>query len=495
MRTRSDHHLLALAVTLKCFQRLGYFPAREEVPPSVVDHVRRCLDLPEGTLPMAGARTAKAHRELVRSRSGVTHDPQRARAVAAEAIRSAAASKNNPADLINVALEMLVKASLELPAYSTLDEMASRIRREVNTAIFDGVVARMPLPDRVRLEGLLDVAGPGAKSDFSRLTAPAGRASWSEFRDQVARLRWVDSLGDTERWLEGVAESKVADFAGEAAAADAGVMRDVASLKRTALLACLVHSARGKARDELAELFCKRMASITKRARNELEEIRQHHAEMSDRLIANYRSVLGHLDPRNEAEEAEALRRARLAVREAGGFEAQLADIEAVAAHLANHHMPLVAKQWRKDRATMFAFVRAAELEPTSADRSVLDAVAHALAHSHMTRDFIPDHVEGRALDLSFASEPWLRLLRDRDRPGRLNRRHFEACVFTYLWEELRTGDVAVRGSEAYANRSAPATPSPTGSRATCTSGFTPPVAPRSSRTGAASRPRAPWPP
>jgi hypothetical protein len=29
---------------------------------------------------------------------------------------------------------------------------------------------------------------------------------------------------------------------------------------------------------------------------------------------------------------------------------------------------------------------------------------------------------------------------------------HFEACVFTYLASELRTGDIAVRGSQAYAN-------------------------------------------
>lgn len=71
----------------------------------------------------------KAQRQLVRKRLGVVHDPERARAVAGDAIRSAAEVKNNPADLINVALEMLVKASLELPAFSTLDEMAGRIRR------------------------------------------------------------------------------------------------------------------------------------------------------------------------------------------------------------------------------------------------------------------------------------------------------------------------------------------------------------------------------
>jgi hypothetical protein len=70
------------------------------------------------------------------------HDPERARAVAAHAIRSAAEVKNNPADLINVALEMLVRESLELPAFSTLDAMVGRIRREVNTSMFERIGGR-----------------------------------------------------------------------------------------------------------------------------------------------------------------------------------------------------------------------------------------------------------------------------------------------------------------------------------------------------------------
>ena len=46
----------------------------------------------------------------------------------------------------------------------------------------------------------------------------------------------------------GIGEPKIADFAGEAMAADAGVLRDVAPAKRTALLACMVHVARTRAR-------------------------------------------------------------------------------------------------------------------------------------------------------------------------------------------------------------------------------------------------------
>jgi hypothetical protein len=109
-----------------------------------------------------------------------------------------------------------------------------------------------------RVNGLL--VGPWRKSDYDRLKQAAGRATWSGFREQVQHLTWVDSLGDTDRWLEGVAESKIADFAGEAQAADAAVMRDVAQPKRTALLACMVHVAQTRARDDLAEMFCRRVA-------------------------------------------------------------------------------------------------------------------------------------------------------------------------------------------------------------------------------------------
>jgi hypothetical protein len=129
-QTRSESHLLALVLSLKCFQRLGYFPTLEEIPEVVLLHVRRCLGLKEDVGPTRGERTATTQRVLVRRRVGVTYDPERALAVAADAIRTAAAVKNNPPDLINVALEMLVRASLELPGFrhAQPDDLSHPIR-------------------------------------------------------------------------------------------------------------------------------------------------------------------------------------------------------------------------------------------------------------------------------------------------------------------------------------------------------------------------------
>jgi hypothetical protein len=251
-KTSSDGSLLALVLGLKCFQRMGWFPKRDEVPEVVVSHVRRCLELGAEVVPVHGSdRTQRVHRGLIRDRVGVVHDPARARQVAAEAIREAALVKNNPPDLINVALEMLVANSLELLGFTTLDAMVSQIRGEVNREIFARIDGRISPEERARLAGVLEVGGTGGVSVFTRLKKPARRASWSRFKEQSRYLGQVDELGDTRTWLERVAESKIADFVAEASVQDAACLGDYAAVKRVALLVCLVHTARARARDDL----------------------------------------------------------------------------------------------------------------------------------------------------------------------------------------------------------------------------------------------------
>ena len=463
-RTASPESLFALVLALKCFQKMARFCSREEIPEVVVDHVRRCLGLgPEAEPDHGAARTAKWHRKQVRVRQGVAYDQRRARALAAREIRDAALVKNHPPDLINVALERLIEASLELPAFSTLDELATTIRAEVNAGIFTRIVERMGPGGQQRLQALLTVAD-GGTSMFNRLKKPAQRATWSRFKAQAEYLSQVDALGDTVAWLEGITPGKVADFAGEAAAQDIDTLSRYNPVKRLALVACLVHTARMRARDDLAEMLCKRVAANGKKAKAELEEIRLRQRAVSERLIGTYRTVLEHLDPDGETAcgtPGAGAARAVAAVEEAGGFAVQLADIEEVSAFHGDNYEVLVHRFFRKDRAVMFELVGKLEFVATSSDDSVLAALEHARAHWARRRDFIPlppaadpDDAES---GIAFASGNWRHAVTDRRHPGMAARRHFEAMMFTYLAEELRTGDIAVAGAGEYG----PADPPP----------------------------------
>lgn len=180
--TESDGALLGLVLALKCFQRMGCFPRQDEVPGVVVDHVRRCLDLGADVGVGYGSdRTQRHHRGLIRKRVGVVCDPARAREVVAEAIREAAVVKNNPPDLINVALEMLVAESLELLGFTVLDKLASAIRGEVNREIISEIFGRISAGERVGLMAVVQVGGQGSESLFTRMKKPAKRPSWSRF--------------------------------------------------------------------------------------------------------------------------------------------------------------------------------------------------------------------------------------------------------------------------------------------------------------------------
>jgi hypothetical protein len=92
----------------------------------VTRHILARLALADDVgLEQAATRSANRHREFVRSRLGVVYDAAGVRKVAEDAIRRAVQTKDNPADLINVALEELVRARCELPGYTTLDAMAA----------------------------------------------------------------------------------------------------------------------------------------------------------------------------------------------------------------------------------------------------------------------------------------------------------------------------------------------------------------------------------
>ncbi len=389
-------------------------------------------------------------------------------------MREALLSKDNPADVINVALEALVKAGCELPGYTTLDEMAGSLRAEVNGGFHRLVAGRLDAAARARVLELLVVDPLCRRSGLAQLTQPAPKATVTRLKRHLALLRWLDELGPTEVWLAGVPSGKIAHFAGEAAVADAAELRDVGLEKRLTLLVCLIHTARIRARDEVVTMFCKRMAAITKKAREHLEWLREQHRAESERLLGVFgdvltgvREALGPSEVEEDNLTADAAsfssdpigvvceRAGRMVLKtlsDAGGVQALSSTHEAVSAHHGNNYAPLMERYYRSHRPVLFELLDVLELQATSTDHSVLEAVGFLRANWHRIGEYISDHHEGTPVDLSFAGEMWQSTLRDRRRPGRLRRRHVEVCVFAHLAAELRSGDIAVAGSDSYAN-------------------------------------------
>ena len=140
---RGESPRLSLLVLLKVFQRLGYFPAPQEIPRAVIEHLRTVLHASASTIPDITPRTLYTYHAAIRTYLGISADTEQMRQMASAAIAKAVPVMDNPADLINVAIETLVKERCELPAYGTLDELANRLRREVHEQLFQLVLNRL----------------------------------------------------------------------------------------------------------------------------------------------------------------------------------------------------------------------------------------------------------------------------------------------------------------------------------------------------------------
>lgn len=474
-RTSTDQAFLVLVIWLKCYQRLRRFPGVDEVPDAVVGHIRTALKLPDDLVVQVEAvRSAARYRDYVRERLGVKYDASDVRGIAEAAIRAAAVTKDNPADLINVALEELQENGRELPGYTTLDRMAAKIRTEVNREVFATVASRITPAQRSRLSELLVVDPTSRRSRFDRLKDPAKAATIGKFKIRLAHLSDLDALGPTDMWLQGIPPGRISHFAGEAKVTDVADLLKVGEAKRFTLLASLIHVLRTSGRDEVMDMFCKRMAVIHKRGRARLEALREEHRAESERLLEVFGDVLaavreaaeaaapgtaaaaGEFAPREhrnrepEAVASDAARTGELvlkALAAGGGLESLSASHEAVVAHHGNNYLPLCEQYYRSHRPVLFTLVDAIELEATSAERAVLDALEFVRANRETDRraEWIEESLtierDGKEVVLSvdvdaFAGPLWKRTLRDRRRPGMLSRRHLEVCVFSHLASE-----------------------------------------------------------
>lgn len=447
-QARQPGHRLTLAVLLKSFQRLGYFPKFDDIPVTIIRHIRGALSFRVQVKPAAiGEATRFRYFQKILRYLDVRSYSEGGLAIAARAIRDAAATMNNPADLINAAIEELVRGRVELPAFSTLDRLARRVRTLVNGAYYRLIAARLSDEERRQLDELLVRDEGTTKSPLQTIKRLPKRASLKHFQELLDHVGVLESIVGRDEHLIEVPEIKRKHFAAEARALDAAELREFGQEKRHALVLCLIQRARVQTRDDVADMFIKRMGKLHNRGKEQLDQLRAKYRERAEALVATMSDVVRVLNC--HADNADAGREIRLLVDQRGGAQSLQEDCAAIAAHSGDNYLPLLLPHYRSHRGTIFRMVRLLQLTSTTEDKSLINAIDLILANERARGDWLDNPV-----DLTFATQLWRKTVLGRDESGkeRIHRRHLEICVFSTLANELKSGDVAIAGADNYAD-------------------------------------------
>ena len=470
---------MKLLVILKSFQRLGYFPSLTDIPLKIINHIRNHLKFATDiVLGYENSKTMYRHRTAIREYLQVKSFNQTARHLAVSAVNESAQVMDNPADLMNVVIAELIKNRYELPGFNTLNRLVRRVRNIVNQNLFNLILGRLSNDYQQRLLDLLDNQIVEYRSFYNNLKQLPKRPTRNHLNDLIAHLIWLDSLGDIKPLLADMTAAKIQHFAAEARVLDASEIKEFNLPKRMTLILCLIYSASIRTRDNLVEMFIKKMQLIHNHAKKELELIKQRYQETVEKLLGVFSNVLQVLvdepadnksdeinkfdksdevnkadksnkfDKSNEINKSDKFEQVNRLLLPEGGAEQLLSECEAITAYKGNNYFPLLWQFYKSHRSTFFRLLSALKFESTTSEQSVIEALNFILENQSRRGEFF-----NHTLDLDFASPQWQKLLVvEQGSKTKIVRRHLEVCVFSYLMAELRSGDICVQGSENYAD-------------------------------------------
>ena len=313
---KSEGSLLGFLVTLKTFQRLGYFVYVRDVPPAITEHVVRALGflfIPATLSTYDASGTRDVHLKAIRAHQQVAPFQSGGQAILERAAFEAAQSKEDLRDLINACIEQIVRQRFTLPGLSTIRKTVQRIRAEVNDQLFQVVFNALTLEDRTKLEGVLarriavpntvvpvaeSVAGTEGRegsTGWARVKQDPGKPSLQHFKLLLGHRAWLLERQPNLRVSTLLPNAKFQQFAAEADSLDAARMRDLEPFKRATLTAVLLEVKAAKVLNDLGEVFVKRMMHIHRLAKDALARHQLERQARTDALVQTLKDVLGRL--------------------------------------------------------------------------------------------------------------------------------------------------------------------------------------------------------
>ncbi len=438
---RTPETQVALLVHLKIFQTIGRFMSVGDVPLAAVEYVARKMAIDCETTLTCPIRTHYRHRQAILSRLKVSAWGAEGRVLAQATMCKTARARTDPGDIMNSAIDALIRHDFELPPLATLRRLAGTWHSKTNAAQWAEVCGRLSSAQHALLETLLVVDPKTQKSPFANLCATPGRPSRKNLNALVDRHQWLQTLPNSATALQSIADSKISQWANEAKRLNALELREYITARRHTLLMAVIHDARGQVLDGLTQMLLRLARKVEWKSELRLTEWYQTRRNKTDTLIRAFRDALvvhgSDVDPMEKVSLAQALFTAQ------GGHHALVQSCD--------EHLQHEKQNWRPFARAMFAPLRSAlvqlvEILPlqSTADSDGLICLAKALKSDASQSDYLS--IAGVAPNA--LPREWHALVHDHASDTRVfNRRQLEVVAILELANAIKAGEVFVSGS------------------------------------------------
>jgi TnpA family transposase len=378
------------------------------------------------------------------------------------ALEMAVLTKYDLVDLINIALEELVRQRFELPGFTVLLRAVRTVRKQKTEALYQQVEDKLSLEERKRLDELFSGIAQDDVTVWEQLKQEPGKPLLSRLKLWIDRLEWLSTLQLAHTVLADIPLVKIQHFVSEALTLDNSRMTALAAAKRHTLIASVLKLQYAQALDDLTEMFVKRMRQLHHSAKDALAQHRIETQRDTDELIQTLRDVVIAYQSEGDVPKRFA------AIEQVMGDDPEmlLKQCEAHLSHEGNNYFPFLPLFYRSHRLTLFRLVNALTLKSSGHDRVLAEAIRFIQTNQGKRGKWLSitetvpqekgETTSTQLVEIKWISPKWWTLVTGQEKrlpaPQQVHRVYFELCVFSYLLLEVQSGDMYVEGSNEYSN-------------------------------------------
>jgi hypothetical protein len=367
-----------------------------------------------------------------------------ARQVARRTMTTIAEARIDPADLINAAIDALVRGRFELPTLDALRRLAATVHSKTNTAQWHRISTQVSERQRSALDALLVVDLNTQHSPFAELCRAPGRASRKNLNALIDRYQWLQTSPDPTAAFTSVADAKVQQWANEARRLKTPEQREYISPRRETLLLAVIRQARGQVLDDLTQMLLRLIRKIECKSEQHLEEWYAGRHSKTDSLIRAFHESLivcgTSDDPAEKIGKLEALFVSH------GGREVLQQSCAEHLRHEKQNWRPFARQAFAPFRAPLLRHAEILPLQSTAETRNLLSLIAAVSGEEPPYSDYCLVDVPPDTLP-----RDWRALVYDDSNdPQALNRRQLEVVALLELAAAIKAGEMFVNGSLSY---------------------------------------------
>lgn len=443
-------------VLLKTTQRLGYFLTLSEIPGDIKQHIAKSVEhytfkaskLKEYDTSGARQRFLK----VLRTHLDIKAFDEQAQGIIELATLSGAETKQAIPDIINIAIEELVRQRYELPGFHRLLKTAQKSRKTVNDAYLKSITQALSKAQRTELDDLLGKSEGQHLSGWLQVKQEPKKPNNRAIREHLQHLQWLQSWVERLPGIDHLPVTKKSQFIWEARALDANDLRQMRPQKRHALMVVFIHSQLFRATDDTLTILIRRVLNLHSSAEERLRQYQLDQAKRTDRLITQFRDVLTQF----QTDDAQILSKQHLIDILGSEPQTVITECEEHIAYADNNYYPFMLSSYQQIRPLLLNCLALVELRSTTNDQSLLDAIAFIQAHRHSHKEWLPiaaNSVWKQKLNLDWLSEKWRKLVTGKSTKSAastVHRKYFELCVLTQVVWELKTADLIAEHANEY---------------------------------------------